>query len=138
MALNRIRRPWEINKDNNISQGRKVITKFYHSKVWRHTRRIFLNSKSSHLPGLENHINKFCWICALSNKYTLTHTIDHIKPINRKEPYNKKSGEYGDPLDFINLAPLCERHTSKKNAYEKHGKILSLEEQAIKLKDIDY
>ncbi len=136
--LHKIRRPWELRNNNNTSQGRKVINKFYQSKEWRKARIMFKNSKSNHLPGLNNHSNKFCWICALSYKFTMTHTIDHIKPINRDDAFDTQNGKYGLPLEFTNMAPLCERHASKKNAYERHGKILTLEEQALKLKDLDY
>jgi len=136
--LNRIKRPWEISRDLEQSQGRKVITKFYQSKHWKKARQMFKNSFSDHLPGLTNHNNRFCWICALSGKYTLTHTIDHIKPINREDPFDTKNGHYGEPLTFNNLAPLCEHHANKKNAFERHGKILSIKQQSELLKDLNY
>ena len=139
MSLNRIKRPWEIKRSNDSkSQGRKVVTNFYHSKEWRKIRESFLNGRSFHLPGLNNHINKFCWICALNSKYVKTHTIDHIKPINRVNPYDTEKGKYGLPLHHDNLAPLCMKHAARKNAMEKHGKILKLYEQAELLRDIDY
>ena len=82
---------------------------------------MFKRIKSNHLPGLKNHPNNLCWICALDGIISPTHTIDHLKPINREDPFDTKNGQFGEPLKWENLGPLCKVHTMRKNALERNG-----------------
>jgi len=139
MSLHRIKRPWEIKRDYNIpGQGRDVVTDFYQSKTWQKLRNMFIASVSTHLPGLGRHHNKFCWICALSGILRLTHTIDHIKPINRDNPFDTRNGQFGEPLTWENLGPLCKVHAMRKNAIERNYKNLTLEQIIEKLRIKEY
>jgi len=137
--LHKIKRPWEIKKDYNIpGQGRDVVTSFYHSSVWKKLRNIFIGSYSTHLPGLKKHHNKFCWICALDGIYRLTHTIDHLKPINREKPFDTKNEKFGEPLKWENLGPLCLRHANMKNSIERNFINLTIEQMIKKLRIKEY
>jgi 5-methylcytosine-specific restriction endonuclease McrA len=40
--------------------------------------------------------------------------VDHIKSINKEDPYNTEFGKYGEALNQTNLQALChECHNSK-------------------------
>ncbi|MBW1612430.1 MAG: HNH endonuclease [Deltaproteobacteria bacterium] len=122
------KRPWEISasaprpwiKDQEgPGQGRKVVTKFYHTTAWRKLRAAFLAGVSTHLGTKEPHPNCLCIECARRGRSVPTHTVDHIKPINRVDPYDTMDGKWGDPLDWDNLQPLCARHNAQKTIKDK-------------------
>ena len=129
------KRPWDIPKNYNTpGQGRKLVTKFYHSKAWKKMRHAFIAGKSTHLPGLDEHINRFCWICALDGIINKAHTVDHIKPINRQNPFDTQNGKYGDPLSWTNLGSLCKHHTMLKNAIERNYGMIPIDQVINKLR----
>lgn len=116
------RRPWEI-KGQGKQEGRKFITDFYHSTAWRKFRHAFIAGFSTHLGTDEPHPNQLCIECAREGKTKETHTVDHIRPINREDPFDTKGGIFGEPLDWENCQPLCEHHNAVKTAKERHKEL---------------
>ena len=88
---------------------RVTKTKFYHSPAWRKLRQIHLSE------------NPYCVECIKKGKNTAANTVDHIKPINRNDPFNTMAGMYGDPLDPENLQSMCEKCHNSKSGREAHG-----------------
>lgn len=82
-------------------------------------RKAFIQGYSTHLGTSEPHPNAICIECARRGCSTPTHTVDHIKPINRVNPYDTEDGKWGDPLEWNNLQPLCARHNAIKTAKDK-------------------
>ena len=119
-----VKRPWIASTDYNKQpgQGRKVVTGFYHTKAWRTLRNAFLKGYSTHLGTAKPHSNALCIECARKGITRETHTIDHIKPLNREDPYDTRNGLYGEPLQWENLQPLCEHCNAVKTARERHNK----------------
>lgn len=102
------KRPWQSH--TKAQSGRKVKTNFYHKPEWRKVRKLYINT------------NPLCEECLRNGKTTPGTMVDHIKPINREDPYNTHNGIYGEPLDESNLQTLCERCHAKKSAKERWGK----------------
>lgn len=122
------KRPWEISASagrpwisgpEDPGQGRKVISKFYHTPAWRRLRAAFIAGESTHLGTEDPHPNCLCIDCARIGRSTPVHTVDHIKPINRKDAYNTENGKWGEPLEWENLQPLCSTHNAKKTIKDK-------------------
>jgi 5-methylcytosine-specific restriction protein A len=74
--------------------------KFYNSKAWRTTRKLFLQN------------NPVCVECEKIDILKAADMVDHIKPIN----------EGGAEFDFRNLQPLCHHHHNRKSGREAHKK----------------
>ena len=102
------KRPWI--PERKAQEGRKVKNTFYHTTVWRKVRKLYINT------------NPLCEECARQGITTPGTMVDHIKPINREDPYKTHFGNYGEPLDESNLQTLCERCHAKKSAKERWGK----------------
>lgn len=61
-----------------------------------------------------------CVHCFELGRLTAANVLDHIKPINRKDPFDTKDGVYGEPLSVDNVQPLCDRCHNKKSGREAH------------------
>lgn len=103
------KRPWQ-SEPAKPQQGRKVTTKFYHSTAWRKFRNRYISE------------NPLCVECYLEGKSVAGHVVDHIKQINREDPYNTHFGVYGEPLDEDNVQTLCHHHHNKKSGKERWKK----------------
>lgn len=115
---NNVLRPW-LTQRIEPSQGRKVVNPFYQSKQWKKFRHAFITGFSTHLNTANPHPNSICIRCIKEGRITTTHTIDHIKPINRTDAYNTMNGLYGEPLTWENCQPLCESCAAVKNNEDK-------------------
>lgn len=102
------RRPWQPKRE--AQQGRKERTGFYHTPPWRSLRNSFIAA------------NPLCAECNRNNRITRGTMVDHIRPINRAEPYNTHSGQYPHPLERENLQTLCDSCHARKSARESHLK----------------
>ena len=112
------RRPWQP-EPQKAHEGRKIISTFYVSKEWRKLRAAFITGFSNHLGTDNPHSNSLCIECARLQIVSITHTIDHIKPINPADAYDTKNGEFGEPLDWDNLQPLCKHHHAFKTGKDR-------------------
>ncbi len=66
--------------------------------------------------------NPLCVECLKEGFPAPGNTVDHIKQVNQKDPFDTQNGKYGEPLDPDNLQTLCNSHHNKKSAKERHGK----------------
>ena len=107
------KRPWS-KPAPKPQAGRKVTTKFYHTPAWRKFRK-------EHLT-----MEPLCRECKLNNRLTPANMVDHIKPINREDPFNTMGGIYGEPLEHYNVQSLCDyrgfRCHEKKSGKERQKK----------------
>ena len=100
------KRPWI--KERKPFQDAPT-NKFYWSKAWRKLRAWKL--------GLE----PLCEECKRNNKLTKADMVDHIKPINKIEPYDLQNGMFPHPLSKSNLQSLCNScHAKKMNRASKN------------------
>lgn len=101
------RRPWKP-EPAPAQSGRKVVHGFYHSPAWRKFRKLYMLS------------NPLCVQCKHEGKLIQGSVLDHIKPINRIDPYNTHHGEFGEPLKETNVQTLCTHHHAVKSGKERH------------------
>lgn len=81
---------WQTKEDNS----------FYHTQIWRSTRKNYLMA------------NPLCENCKKNNMVKAATVVDHILRIK----------EGGDPLDTTNLQSLCTQCHNAKSAKESHAK----------------
>jgi len=113
-AANRPDRPGQIKRQeyNKMQgQGRTFVSGFYKSREW----------KLARVNQLMN--QPLCEHCNIQGIIKEANTVDHIKSVNQKDPYDTQGGRYGDPLDPENLQSLCEKCHNKKSAKERWGKV---------------
>jgi len=103
------RRPWQPKRE--AQSGRKERTGFYHTPPWRSLRDSFIKA------------NPLCAACREKGHITRGTMVDHIRPINRSEPYNTHENLYPHPLDRDNLQTLCDSCHARKSAKERHQKL---------------
>jgi 5-methylcytosine-specific restriction protein A len=84
-----------------------VYTTFYSNAPWRKLRKVYLQS------------HPLCEHCKQQGIINNAVDIDHIHPINAKDPYNTQGGKYGNPLDPANLQALCKACHIKKTAKQR-------------------
>lgn len=94
MKLRRVRRPWLPNRDGYVKTN---FDEFYHSRLWKDTRRNFL---------LENPL---CKHCEEEGIIKPAKVVDHIIPIRKG----------GHKTEHYNLQGLCVRHNAIKTAKDK-------------------
>jgi 5-methylcytosine-specific restriction protein A len=106
-------RPWTskpVDYKNAQGQGRIHVTGFYKTAAWRKIRAIHISQ------------NPLCVMCQEEGRVVIGNVVDHIKPLNQKDPFNTLNGKFGEPLDLLNLQTLCNKHHNSKSAKERHGK----------------
>lgn len=117
------RRPWEpkpTEYNKMQGQGRRNVTGFYQSPAWRKLRNTFMRGISYHLlPEGEAHYNQFCIDCQQRGIVKPCRICDHIHPVNQANPFDTKGGQFGEPLLWENLQPLCEKCHNQKSAKER-------------------
>ncbi|WP_431471940.1 HNH endonuclease [Nonlabens sp. SCSIO 43208] len=94
----KVNRPWV--KEYKQQERTVDNSKFYNSRTWRKTRKLFLEN------------NPLCIHCERLGVTTPANVVDHIIPIS----------EGGDKLNTKNLQPLCKKCHEKKSASESAKK----------------
>lgn len=110
---NNPQRPWQskaVDYNKLQGQGRGYVTGFYQSKEWRMVR-------LSHITQ-----NPICVECKQAGRPEVGKIVDHIKPINQRDPYDTMGGKYGEALNYDNLQTLCEKHHAIKSGKERWKK----------------
>lgn len=100
------KRPW--HPERKSQSGRKIKTGFYQSMPWRRLRNVYIAN------------NPLCVMCKAKGIITRATVVDHIRQINREQPYNTIEGLYPHPLDAENLQSLCESCHNRKSGKERH------------------
>lgn len=131
------RRPWKPKSEYKPQEGRLVTNKFYHSTAWRNFRaqqkeiaikqaqQMLIRLIDAHetIPAAFDKLQPLCAECLkgsifIKRKYTVATVLDHIKPINRHDPYATLRGHFGEPLSTKNTQWLCEAHHAAKSGKE--------------------
>lgn len=92
--IERLKRPWV--QERKPFERENSNSDFYNSRVWRKTRKRFLEQ------------NPLCVECAEVGDVVVATVLDHIVPINRG----------GEKLNESNFQAMCAAHHNAKSARE--------------------
>jgi len=106
------KRPWitKAARPKNPHALRLVKTTFYKSAAWKKCR-------AAYIAAFPN-----CAQCERKGRIEAATMVDHIRQINRNDPWDDIGGRFPHPLDWDNLQSLCDHHHARKSGFERHKK----------------